>query len=164
MKDSNYTLSDVSQKLSLLHKAAHKVILISGTFDLLHVGHLRFINKAKEHGDIVVVLVYDDDTVKLKKGSKRPIVSDIHRAELISNLKYVNYVFISSRQADDEMVLNEIKPDVFVYGVDNEKIKNKADMDQLQNKYPNMKILILKSDLKGAVSTTEIIQKIRDSQ
>ena len=80
-----------------------KVVLTSGTFDLLHVGHLNYLEKVKEHGDVVVVLLSGDQRVKSRKGSKRPIINESERARVLDNLKIVDYVFIDpSKMRPDE--------------------------------------------------------------
>lgn len=71
-----------------------KIVLTSGTFDMLHVGHLRYLEAVKALGDIVVVMMSGDDRTKARKGPKRPIIPQNDRAEMLSALKLVDYVFI----------------------------------------------------------------------
>jgi cytidyltransferase-like protein len=71
-----------------------KIVLTMGTFDLLHVGHLRYLNAVKAFGDIVVVLLSGDDRVKARKGPQRPIIPEADRAEMLDALEIVDYVFI----------------------------------------------------------------------
>ena len=71
-----------------------KIALTSGTFDLLHVGHLDYLEKVKQHGEIVVVLLSGDARVKARKGPSRPIISERERARILDSLKVVDYVFI----------------------------------------------------------------------
>lgn len=70
------------------------IALTSGTFDMLHVGHIRYLNAVKSLGDIVVVMLSGDDRVKARKGSERPIIPENDRAEVLDSLKIVDYVFI----------------------------------------------------------------------
>ncbi len=98
-----------------------KVVLTSGTFDLLHVGHLNYLEKVKEHGDVVVVLLSGDQRVKSRKGSKRPIINESERARILDNLKIVDYVFIDpSKMRPDETdpihaeILQKLNPDFYV--------------------------------------------------
>ena len=98
-----------------------KVVLTSGTFDLLHVGHLNYLEKVKEHGDVVVVLLSSDQRVKSRKGSKRPIINESERARILDNLKIVDYVFIDpSKMRPDETdpihaeILQKLNPDFYV--------------------------------------------------
>ena len=98
-----------------------RVVLTSGTFDLLHVGHLNYLEKVREHGDIVVVLLSGDQRVKSRKGSKRPIINESERAKILDNLKIVDYVFIDpSKMIPDETdpihaeILQKLNPDFYV--------------------------------------------------
>ncbi len=98
-----------------------QIVLTSGTFDLLHVGHLNYLEKVKEHGDIVVVLLSGDQRAKSQKGSKRPIINEDERAKILNSLKIVDYVFIEpSKMRPDETdpihaeILQKLKPDFYV--------------------------------------------------
>ncbi|MEO7363900.1 MAG: adenylyltransferase/cytidyltransferase family protein, partial [Candidatus Saccharimonadales bacterium] len=71
-----------------------KLVLTSGTFDLLHVGHLRYLDAIKKLGDVVVVLLSGDNRIKARKGPTRPIIPEGDRALMLDALKVVDYVFI----------------------------------------------------------------------
>lgn len=73
-------LQDIKKKHS-----SQRLVLTSGTFDLLHVGHLNYLERVKEHGDIVVVLLSGDNRVKARKGSKRPIINESERAIILDS-------------------------------------------------------------------------------
>lgn len=101
--------------------SGQRVVLTSGTFDLLHVGHLNYLGKVKEHGDIVIVLLSGNDRVKARKGSKRPIINESERARILDNLMLVDYVFIDpSNMSPDETdplhaeILQKLDPDFYV--------------------------------------------------
>lgn len=90
-----------------------KLIVAGGCFDILHVGHIRFLNRAKETGDIVVVLLESDEAIKARKGEKRPINRQEDRAEILAALSSVDYIlrlplFTSDRQYD--ALLSQLKP------------------------------------------------------
>jgi len=98
-------------------KYSKKIVFTNGCFDILHIGHARYLQQAATLGDILVVGVNSDSSVKKLKGENRPIVPEGERAELISMLKPVSYVCIF----DEETPLNLIKavsPDVLVKGGD----------------------------------------------
>ncbi|HSX46212.1 MAG TPA: adenylyltransferase/cytidyltransferase family protein [Candidatus Saccharimonadia bacterium] len=83
--------------------SSQKLVLTSGTFDLLHVGHLDYLESVKKYGDIVVVLLSGDNRVKARKGQERPIIPDNDRARILDSLRVVDYVFIDpSRLSPDE--------------------------------------------------------------
>ena len=101
-----------------------KTVAISGGFDPLHIGHVRLINSAKELGDKLIVIINNDNWLKRKKGYI--FMSEYDRAEIISNLKAVDEVILTShaRNADDMSVCDEIKkikPDIFANGGDRKK-------------------------------------------
>src|ERR1700684_3873633 len=71
-----------------------KIVLTSGTFDLLHVGHLNYLNAVKTYGDIVVVMLSGDARTRARKGAGRPVIHEDDRAKVLDALKVVDYVFI----------------------------------------------------------------------
>ncbi|HEY1267279.1 MAG TPA: D-glycero-beta-D-manno-heptose 1-phosphate adenylyltransferase [Candidatus Binatia bacterium] len=94
-----------------------KIVFTNGCFDLLHVGHLRLLRQAKKLGNILIVALNSDRSVRENKGVDRPIVSESERAELIAALEMVDYVTLFD-EPDPIPLLREIKPDVLVKGGD----------------------------------------------
>lgn len=98
--------------------AAGKIIaLANGIFDLFHVGHLRYLQGARELADLLVVAVNDDVSVRLNKGPGRPVVPQDERAEIIAALACVDYVVLFQTQ-DVVPVIRALRPDVQVKGTD----------------------------------------------
>jgi rfaE bifunctional protein nucleotidyltransferase chain/domain len=93
--------------------------LANGAFDLLHVGHVRYLRAAKEltHGGLLFVAVNSDASVRASKGAARPIVPEGERAEIVDALAAVDYVFLFS-ETTAEAVLRALKPDLHVKGTD----------------------------------------------
>ncbi len=94
-----------------------KVVFTNGCFDILHIGHARYLKEAKDCGDILVVGLNSDDSVKRLKGDARPIISENDRAEMLSHLESVDFIVIFN----DDTPINLIKvinPDVLVKGGD----------------------------------------------
>lgn len=89
-----------------------KIVLTSGTCDLLHAGHLRFYSKAKENGDILVLGLPCDKVITRQKGRGRPIVSEYSRAELMTFFDFVDYVFIFTKESI-EPYIEALEPDIF---------------------------------------------------
>lgn len=97
------------------------IVLTSGTFDLLHVGHLAYLEGVKRYGDILVVLLSGDTRVKARKGTKRPIINEFDRAQMLDQLQLVDYVFIDPSQISPEEtdpihkeIIDRLNPDYYV--------------------------------------------------
>lgn len=93
------------------------VVFTNGCFDLLHVGHVRYLKEAKDTGDVLVVGLNSDKSVRRLKGSGRPIVSEVERAEILISLRSVDYVVIFD-DPDPLRLILAIRPDVLVKGED----------------------------------------------
>jgi D-beta-D-heptose 7-phosphate kinase/D-beta-D-heptose 1-phosphate adenosyltransferase len=94
-----------------------KVVFTNGCFDILHRGHVDYLSKAKSLGDILIVGVNDDASVRRLKGPQRPIVEQQDRADILAALKDVDYVCLFSEDTPYE-IINELVPDVLVKGAD----------------------------------------------
>jgi D-beta-D-heptose 7-phosphate kinase/D-beta-D-heptose 1-phosphate adenosyltransferase len=106
------------KKILIAHqKAGKKIVFTNGCYDLIHVGHVRYLEEAKSHGDFLVVAVNSDSSVKKLKGDKRPLIPELERAEVLSALEYVDYVVIFN-EVDPLAIITYLKPDVLVKGGD----------------------------------------------
>jgi len=94
-----------------------RVVLANGCFDILHVGHVRYLEEAATHGDLLVVAINDDDSTRRLKGEGRPVIPAIERAEILSAMRSVDYVLIFTEDTVDN-VLRELRPDVHAKGTD----------------------------------------------
>lgn len=94
-----------------------KIVLANGAFDLFHAGHLRYLQGAKEAGDILIVAINDDESVRALKGEGRPIMSCEERMGIVSAMEVVDYV-VSFHERTVENIIREIKPDVHAKGTD----------------------------------------------
>ena len=108
---------DLDTLRSALDAGPGRVVTTNGCFDLLHVGHLRLLRQAKAMGDILVVAVNDDESVRRFKGPTRPLVPAAERAELVAALEPVDYVVLFSEDTP-ERTLAAIRPAVHVKGGD----------------------------------------------
>ena len=97
--------------------AGRTVAFANGCFDLLHVGHIRYLESAAEEADILVVAINDDDSVRALKGEGRPILSASDRAELVAALRCVDYVVIFP-EPNVGPLLTALRPDVHCKGTD----------------------------------------------
>jgi len=94
-----------------------KIVTTNGCFDILHVGHLRYLQKAKEQGDILIVAINSDESVRAIKGDKRPLIPEDERAEILAALECVDYVMIFP-ELDPIQFLHDLRPDIHVKGGD----------------------------------------------
>ena len=112
-------LSELISVSKRLKDEGKKVVFTNGCFDLLHIGHLRYLQKAKEAGDVLIVGINSDSSMRRLKGTKRPIVQQNERAEILSALECVDYVVIFSEDTPYR-VIRAIRPDILVKGGDYE--------------------------------------------
>ncbi|MDB5187735.1 MAG: D-glycero-D-manno-heptose 1,7-bisphosphate phosphatase [Candidatus Kaiserbacteria bacterium] len=119
-------LKKLLQEVTRLRKNKKSIVVLSGSFDMFHSGHLGLIKAAKNKGDILIVLLNSDASIRSYKGNGRPIILEKDRAELLAALIYVDYVCIF-----DELTcilpLTRIKPDIFVNGSDWGKLSIETD-------------------------------------
>lgn len=94
-----------------------KIVFTNGCFDILHAGHVDYLNKSKESGDVLIVGLNSDSSVKRIKGEKRPVVNQDERAFIISNLKAVDYVTLFEEDTPESLI-KDIIPNILVKGAD----------------------------------------------
>ena len=92
-------------------------VVTNGCFDILHVGHVRYLQKTKEFADSLIVMLNSDASVKAIKGESRPINNELDRAEILSALSCVDYVVIFNENSPAKL-LEDIKPNVYTKGAD----------------------------------------------
>ena len=100
-----------------LKRLNKKLVFTNGCFDILHSGHVDYLNKAKELGDYLLVGLNSDFSVKKIKGEKRPIINEMERASLLDNLKCVDYVTFFDENTPEQLI-SSIIPDILVKGAD----------------------------------------------
>jgi rfaE bifunctional protein nucleotidyltransferase chain/domain len=100
-----------------LQKSGKTVVVTNGCFDILHVGHVRYLQKTKSFADYSIVLMNSDKSVRAIKGPTRPINSEDDRAEVLCALSCVDYVVMFDENSPRNL-LDEIKPDVYTKGAD----------------------------------------------
>jgi rfaE bifunctional protein nucleotidyltransferase chain/domain len=107
----------LAARLRIAKSEGRKVVFANGHFDLVHVGHLRYLRAAKAEGDLLVVALNDDASVEALKGAGRPIVPAVERAELLAALEPVDFVIIFGGNSPAPL-LQELQPDVHCKGTD----------------------------------------------
>ncbi len=132
-----------------------KIVFTNGCFDILHVGHVKYLNEAKKLGDILIVGVNTDESIKRLKGSERPINCLFDRMYILDNLKCVDFV-VPFWEDDPRELIKIIKPHYHVKGSD---YKNKPLIEREIVEKEGGKVVFI--DLVEGKSTTKIIEKIR---
>ncbi|MDD5382046.1 MAG: D-glycero-beta-D-manno-heptose-7-phosphate kinase [Candidatus Margulisbacteria bacterium] len=131
-----------------------KIVFTNGCFDLLHLGHVRYLREAKKLGDILIVGLNSDDSVRALKGDERPYISELERAEILASLECVDYVTIFSELRPDNLI-KIVKPDFHVKGGDY-KIIELPERKMVESF--GGKVVVI-PPIKGR-STTNIVEKI----
>ncbi len=111
------TLDKLEVELSVKQEEGKRVVMTNGCFDLLHVGHVRYLQGARKLGDILVTAVNSDRAVRVLKGNGRPLMPEAERAELVASLEVVDWVLIFDDLTVDNLLLR-LRPDVHAKGTD----------------------------------------------
>lgn len=137
-----------------LRARGKRIVTINGSFDILHNGHLHILNEARQCGDVLIVGLNSDSSVKSYKGSDRPIVSERHRAEMLLALRTVDYVHIFD-EADPIAFLTEVSPDVHVNGseygedcIESETVRRGGGKIHIVNRIPGLSTSLLVNALE----------------
>lgn len=107
-------LDNIIKKLKSENK---KIVFTNGCFDILHAGHVRYLKESKKFGDILIVGLNSDVSVKKIKGDSRPINPEMDRAEVLAGLEAVSYIVLFDETSPVKL-LEEIKPDIYTKGAD----------------------------------------------
>jgi len=99
------------------HEQGRKLVLTNGCFDLLHIGHIRYLQAARALGDALVVAINGDESVRALKGKGRPLIPENERAEIVAALECVNYVVMFSEKRATRL-LEKLRPSIYVKGGD----------------------------------------------
>ena len=137
-----------------LKQEGKKVVFTNGCFDILHIGHVRYLKASAKCADVLVVGLNSDSSVKKLKGPQRPVNNENDRAELLSELGFVDYVVVFEEQSPSKLI-EELVPDIYTKGAD-------YTMETLPEapivKAKGIKVVFI--DLVEGKSTTNIIKSI----
>jgi rfaE bifunctional protein nucleotidyltransferase chain/domain len=145
---------ELKRKLDALRKQGKTIVFTNGCFDILHVGHTRYLKEAKKEGDILVLAINSDSSVRAIKGDKRPLIPQEERSEIMASLESVDYVTIFSELTPFALI-EYIKPDIIVKGGDwqEDQVVGRESVKKWGGK------VSIIPETKGA-STTSIVRKI----
>lgn len=108
---------ELIERVAAAREAGAKIVFANGCFDVLHVGHVRYLAGARELGDVLIVGINSDQQVAVQKGTGRPVLPASERAEIVASLESVTYVTIFDEPTVEELLL-ALKPDVHAKGTD----------------------------------------------
>ena len=145
------TLSELKKLVPLFKKEGKKVVFTNGCFDLIHAGHIKLLERARKLGDVLIVGLNSDGSVRRLKGKGRPIVPQSDRARILDSIKYVDYVVIFKEDTPLKLI-KELRPDVLVKGGDY-KLKEIVGHDIVPK--------VVRVKLLSNRSTTSLINKIK---
>ena len=137
-----------------LHQSGKTVVATNGCFDILHVGHVRYLQKTKSFADYSIILLNSDKSVRSIKGPTRPINKEQDRAEILCALSCVDYVVLFDEDSPKNL-LDEIKPDVYTKGADY-TMETLPEADIMKKNGTRVEFI---SFVEGK-STTSIVEKI----
>ncbi len=146
-----HDIEELKKKVAELRNNKLSIVLTQGTWDLVHIGHARYIQEAKMHGDVLIVGVDSDEKVRLRKGPDRPIVPEDERLEIVSHLRWPDYLILKYSTDPKWHLIKLIQPDVLIA---TKETYTKEEIQELK-KYCK-KILVLEPK-----ATTSTSAKIR---
>jgi len=117
MQSNVLSREELVKRVNAARETGARIVLANGCFDVLHVGHVRYLAGARELGDVLVVGINSDEQVALQKGAARPVLPAAERAEIVAALEPVTYVTIFNEPTVEELLLT-LKPDVHAKGTD----------------------------------------------
>ena len=145
---------DLQAKIAGIKEAGKKIVFTNGCFDILHVGHVRYLAAARLEGDVLVIGLNSDESVRSIKSPKRPIVNQDERAEVLASLWCVDYIILFN-EPDPLLLIQSIKPDVLVKG-DDWAIENIIGADFVNDNGGR----VVRVPIVPSASTSGIIDKI----
>lgn len=152
------TRDELVSLLAECRQRQQRVVFTNGCFDLMHIGHVRYLQAARNLGDLLVVGVNSDGSVRaLSKGPDRPIVPDVQRAEVLAALACVDYVIIFS-EPDPGALIAALQPDILVKGGD-WPLDRIIGRDTVEARGGRVQTI----PLVPGVSTTTLVQRIRST-
>ncbi len=158
IREKIFTLPALLKQLKVWGIRKDKIVFTNGCFDILHLGHVDYLCKAKDCGDKLIVAVNSDASVRLlSKGNNRPIQDQNSRAVIIASLHFVDAVIVFEEETPLELI-KALQPDVLVKGADY-KVEEIAGHDIVLNKGGEVKLI----ELVQGYSTSEIEKRIKNT-
>jgi rfaE bifunctional protein nucleotidyltransferase chain/domain len=138
-----------------MRAAKQRIVFTNGVFDLLHPGHLRYLQAARSHGEVLIVGLNSDASVRRNKGSGRPINPELERAEVLASLSCVDAVSIFDQDTPADIIVR-VQPDVLVKGAD-----WPADQIVGRDIVEGRGGVVIREPIESGHSTSAIIERVR---
>ena len=152
-----FTLGGLLSERSRLRAAGKTVVFTNGVFDLLHVGHVRYLEQARGFGDVLIVAINSDRSVRELKGEGRPVIGEAERAEVLAALRSIDYVTIFD-DLSPRGLIGKLLPDVLVkggdYGLD--EIHGRSEVEAAGGK-------VISLPFVAGASTSSIVERMREA-
>ena len=154
---------NIARKINKLKKNNKKIVFVTGCFDILHLGHVIFLEYAKSQGDVLVVGVGSDKTVRFLKGKSRPILNEKIRSRLLAALELVNFVIINKEKIihqniDHSILVSKIKPNIYVVPSTDLQLEQKKKLIEKNGGKLITCRRLPPNKLKGGISSTKILR------
>lgn len=149
-----YQLEDLQPLLNKIRDQKKKIVLTQGSFDMIHVGHARYLAEAKKYGDVLIVGTDSDSKIRKRKGVGRPVVPQEERLEMLTYLSPVDYVVLKHIEDPKWGLIKKIKPDVLIIIAEN---YTKDQIEKLKKHCGRVEVL-------PRMATTSTSAKLREVQ
>jgi D-glycero-beta-D-manno-heptose 1-phosphate adenylyltransferase len=148
-------LADAQRLVADGRRVGKRIVFTNGVFDLLHPGHLRYLRAARAEGDVLVVGINSDRSVRINKGPNRPITPEAERAEILAALAVVDAVVIFDEETPAE-IIRALQPDVLVKGADwpADQIVGRDTVEARGGR-------VVRVPVEAGFSTTSIVERVR---
>src|SRR5678816_949339 len=158
MKEKILDMEQMLAERERLGAAGYRLVFTNGVFDLLHVGHVRYLEQARGLGDALVVAINSDRTVRELKGPNRPVFNQAERAEILAALRVVDYVVVFD-DVSPRSLIAELLPDVLVKGGDYnlDQIHGREEVEAAGGKVISLRFV------EGS-STTDLIDRMHRTE
>ena len=148
------SLDELAKTVDHLKGIGLRIVLTSGSFDLIHLGHVKYLAKAKAMGDVLVVGVDSDEKIRRRKGEDRPLVPEQERLEMLAHQRPVDLLFLKEDEEERWALIKAVEPDVLVLTADH----SYSESDQTALKEIVGEIAVL--ERQAAVTTSERIRQL----
>jgi len=156
MKNNQVILKyqDLSTIVDQLRAQHQTIVLTQGSWDMLHVGHARYLEEAKKYGEVLIVGTDSDEKIRQRKGPGRPVVPQAERLEMLTYIRPVDYVVLKPEQAEKYSLIKLVKPDVLIVIKEN---YSESELEEIAQYCGEVKVL-------PRMATTSTSAKLRSVQ